>query len=42
MECPGRALRVFNLFLETAHAVLEGANSNLNKAAGLSAGKFVV
>ena len=39
---PSTSLRVFNLFVETAHAVLKDADNHLNKAAGLSASKFVV
>lgn len=39
---PITPLKVFNLFIETAHAVLKDADSHLDKAAGLSAGKFVI
>lgn len=39
---PSTALTVFNLFIQTAHAVLKDADRHLHKAAGLSAGKFGV
>ena len=39
---PDTVLKVFNLFVETAHAVLKDADSHLYRGAGISAGKFVV
>ncbi len=39
---PDKTLKVFNLLMEMAHAVLKDADRHLHKAAGLSSGKFVV
>jgi DNA-binding MarR family transcriptional regulator len=41
-ENQNMAIRVFNLFVETAHSVMREADRQLYKAAGLSAGKFTV